>query len=197
MYHLGDTTETPTAAPTPTPTEPRQGPTVVNPIEKQVAQVGDPFQLPLQNVFQDVAGRTMTLRMTTCDGSAWPSWLTVQNGPNQPWKLMGVANESDVMAYCLTATVTDNYGEQASDSFYLAVSVVITPAPIDSTPSPTQQVHGNVDAKLNDLIKTWKHEYPVVKWMLVITVVASVVGAVAGTASKVIGLAQYAFRTSG
>ena len=103
---------------------PGSAPTVGNAISDQTATAGTAFSYTFpDNTFSDADGNTLTYTATRSDNSALPSWLSFTPGTRT---FSGTPQSANVGTLSVKVTADDGTGGTVSDTFDIAVSVLVS-----------------------------------------------------------------------
>lgn len=98
-------------------------PPVIEPIEDQTAQVGQPFSLLVMVSDPDIPANTITLMATQADGNPLPTWLNFETTTGL---FSGTPADGDVGMLDVLVTATDNGGLSDTEDFTITVLPQVT-----------------------------------------------------------------------
>ena len=117
---------------------PGSAPTVGNAISDQTATAGTAFSYTFpDNTFSDADGDTLTYTATRSDNSALPSWLSFTPGTRT---FSGTPQSANVGTLSVKVTADDGTGGTVSDTFDIAVSVLVSWSQTDDSSLQSQRL---------------------------------------------------------
>ena len=117
---------------------PGNAPTVGNAISDQTATAGTAFSYTFpDNTFSDADGNTLTYTATRSDNSALPSWLSFTPSTRT---FSGTPQSANVGTLSVKVTADDGTGGTVSDTFDIAVSVLVSWSQTDDSSLQSQRL---------------------------------------------------------